>query len=307
MSDIDESLFGFDRRPSQYVSLKEAIGLLPEVSQYSDFFIKYCQPSIKACASLSDTVPVGKSKFGGAPDFPEGVSYPLDKDGRHFVFHAQINLEELADLQEYLPRAGMLYFFMEAIEGFYGTPFVFYHKDSSSLIRYRYPKKVVFTDCVEILNSYFLKFFESVSVPDLCFYEVRQFAEKRFPELVSYYGLNDDTGYTEFEPIESASSALGFKFLNLHKLSVREYSIDSKIFSNAIELNGLPRSQSEIPTEYAASTHNGSPSEWLNLLSINSFCSDVCFGGHNGALTYNVKKADLAALDFSKVVASISV
>lgn len=61
----------------------------------------------------SDTqIALGASKFGGAPDVPEGFEWPQWK-GKSLAFLAQINLSEIApfDLEEQLPRTGVLLFF----------------------------------------------------------------------------------------------------------------------------------------------------------------------------------------------------
>lgn len=51
----------------------------------------------------------GNHRFGGLPDLPAGVT--LLEDGMQFI--AQINCADLAHLQDYLPRTGILYFFIK--------------------------------------------------------------------------------------------------------------------------------------------------------------------------------------------------
>lgn len=51
----------------------------------------------------------GNHRFGGLPDLPAGVT--LLEDGMQFI--AQINCTELAHLQDYLPKTGVLYFFIK--------------------------------------------------------------------------------------------------------------------------------------------------------------------------------------------------
>jgi len=63
---------------------------------------------------------VGNHRFGGMPDLPEEMEYPefygdYDKRTFKYEFIGQINCTEIAHLQEYLPRKGMLYFFLETL------------------------------------------------------------------------------------------------------------------------------------------------------------------------------------------------
>src|SRR5262249_28452161 len=54
----------------------------------------------------------GRSKIGGRPDLPDGLSWPAHR-GKPLAFLAQVNLAELqgAASPEELPRTGMLWFF----------------------------------------------------------------------------------------------------------------------------------------------------------------------------------------------------
>lgn len=66
-------------------------------------------------ATLSDDaqIPLGASKFGGAPDVPADFVWPTWK-GKSLTFLAQINLAEVAslDIEKQLPCAGVLLFFV---------------------------------------------------------------------------------------------------------------------------------------------------------------------------------------------------
>ncbi len=58
-------------------------------------------------------VNVGQSKTGGMPDVAEGIDYPYDKDGKPYIFLAQLNLSELNSIFQIVPYTGMLYFFIQ--------------------------------------------------------------------------------------------------------------------------------------------------------------------------------------------------
>ncbi len=61
----------------------------------------------------------GRSRIGGTPELPEGTRWPYSGN-LPLAFIAQINLEELPDIQErqLLPAKGILYFFYEPTQNF---------------------------------------------------------------------------------------------------------------------------------------------------------------------------------------------
>ena len=66
---------------------------------------------------LEDTRPSGFSKFGGLPDFPEGIGYPHDRDGNPEIFLAQLDMAQLSNRLETSKRigdTGFLYLFAQA-------------------------------------------------------------------------------------------------------------------------------------------------------------------------------------------------
>lgn len=78
-----------------------------------------------------DDLPIGVSKFGGCPDLPEGVEWfrTVETD-IPMSFIAQVNFAEAApfDLEQKLPRKGMLYFFYDISPD--GMPWGFDPKDA---------------------------------------------------------------------------------------------------------------------------------------------------------------------------------
>lgn len=74
-------------------------------------------PSIRvhAQAAHEESIGIGPSKIGGAPDLPESVTWPTWKDSP-MSFLAQIRLADIAplDTQALLPHTGLLSFFYDA-------------------------------------------------------------------------------------------------------------------------------------------------------------------------------------------------
>ncbi len=83
-------------------------------ARLQDAVIERLLPAIALAATRKGDaeIAVGASKFGGAPDVPEGFAWPLWND-LPLSFIAQINLTELApfDIENRLPSSGLLSFF----------------------------------------------------------------------------------------------------------------------------------------------------------------------------------------------------
>lgn len=77
----------------------------------------HLQPSIALQLEPAASLPVGMSKMGGLPDFPNGWTLPV-YNGKPLTFIAQYNLQEIREAapDTGLPEQGMLYFFYEADE-----------------------------------------------------------------------------------------------------------------------------------------------------------------------------------------------
>ncbi len=84
---------------------------------------KYYSPSIKLSTQKnkrSFKKELGKSQIGGWPDLPKGMEWPK-WDGRPMSFLAQINLEEMHEInpQLHLPKQGLLSFFLGCTDDSY--------------------------------------------------------------------------------------------------------------------------------------------------------------------------------------------
>jgi uncharacterized protein YwqG len=81
--------------------------------------IDLLRPAIALSATrlVDEEIPLGASKFGGAPDVPEGFVWPTWNE-KPLGFLAQINLEEVGpfDVEKQLPQSGLLSFFYEVDE-----------------------------------------------------------------------------------------------------------------------------------------------------------------------------------------------
>lgn len=78
-----------------------------------DAIIQLLKPSI-CLKTKNGNVKIGQSKLGGMPDLPTDISFPLDKNGRPYIFLGQINLSEFNKWSKnFALTNGLLYFFIQ--------------------------------------------------------------------------------------------------------------------------------------------------------------------------------------------------
>lgn len=225
----------------------------------------------------------GNTRFGGAPDLPPGMAFPLSEGGSHWRFYAQLNLAEVAPLQPYLPREGMLYFFGEDQESLEKSLVVHSTAPLESLVTYAYPEDVQFENgFADDLYPGLKAFAEAtVSVPNL--YRAQDRWTGRDAVLMKI---------EENEKLQKAYWALD------EELSGKEESchlVNAHVFT-----------QHKTPEEQASDAKGGLPGEWINLLTLESDRrpNGFCFWDA-GTLTYSIHMKDLALGDFSRVFVSL--
>ena len=96
------------------------------------YFEKLLKPEIRIKLNQvnESEIKIGQSKIGGRPDVPENFEWPTDSKGKHLVFLAQFNFEEISNEEIDLPQQGMLYFFYSEDQEFWG-----YSKEGSDAYR----------------------------------------------------------------------------------------------------------------------------------------------------------------------------
>jgi uncharacterized protein YwqG len=71
-------------------------------------------PTVIIKAEPEKRVPFKCSKFGGNPDLPDSLSWPISRNGQPYTFIAQLNLNEIEDLNSLeLPATGILFLFLD--------------------------------------------------------------------------------------------------------------------------------------------------------------------------------------------------
>lgn len=218
---------------------------------------------------LETTVPddysrVGASRMGGFPDLGNPGQFPKT-DGLHWIFLAQINMEEVAPFNSYLPRSGLLSFFLDSTESLNGKV-VFYQGDMGMLntIRHVGADEMLSPGDDYTQRPHRVRFGRRFSLPHSP------------PD-----GITHDLAWESYYNSEA-----------LHE------SVDHQI-------NGYTFTQHESPQKLAANTLRGQPNEWVPLLQLGWDSKvGFCFWDA-GTVTFCIHQEDLRRHDFSKVHVSL--
>lgn len=220
----------------------------------------------------------GNSRFGGLPDLPAGTSYPsfTSYDGtlKGLQFISQLNCADIAHLQDYLPRTGILYFFIRDQDDF--EPLVMYHDGDMSVLQSASELDItedyIFDDR-GIYSPYKATFDKYPGIP--FFYNVRDYLKDSFPELKALEDMYDET--------ESLKEALYPSVTPVH-------SINSYVFK-----------QHDTPEMEAVNVFKGKPEDWVVLLRVGSDRNTGFSFWDAGEIYFVIHKSDLAQKNFSKV------
>ncbi|MEJ9169891.1 YwqG family protein, partial [Bacillus thuringiensis] len=92
-----------------------------ELEQYRSILEESVKPYVKVSGTQAETT-LFESKFGGYPYLPIDQEHPKDSNGQPMMLLAQLNLEEIPNI-EHMPQHGMLQFFISAEEDLFGADF----------------------------------------------------------------------------------------------------------------------------------------------------------------------------------------
>lgn len=285
---IDQSLYDLSDYPEALKTLEDALNKHPELDPIKAALVKYSVMGTELVPCKQNEIPLGASKVGGMPDLPPHLQYPTQENGL-YSFHAQINCAEAAPYQNYLPRQGMLYFFVS---------------DEESV----QTAKVLYSESTENLSPYALdddSFFYDESIPDAGYeaqavafknhlsipifsHITQRIALERFPECAELWKKPEDPD--EFEAYDERMDDINYSEFDLKSTS--HHAININVFT-----------QNESPQEQASARYGGDAHEWMVLLCMESEGSFNFWDA--GTLTYCIHKKDLAINDFSTIYASI--
>lgn len=271
----DNDLF-FAKHDPALLQLLEAQISTTGLDQFKEGLINHTRKSVALATTEEDTYnETGNHRFGGLPDLPAGIPYPTFIDWHQqekgLQFIAQLNCAAIAHLQDYLPRTGILYFFIIDQEEM-GPKVLYYDGDISTL--QSAATLTIDPDFIYDQNGIYTPFKadagEYASIPKL--YN----AHDLYPELADM-----DELYEQTEQLEAG----------LHADSIKPvHGINSYVFK-----------QHDTPEIEAVDKKKGRPEDWMVLLRVSSDNNPgFCFWDA-GEIYFVIHKSDLAKKDFSNV------
>ncbi|UPK67444.1 DUF1963 domain-containing protein [Chitinophaga filiformis] len=249
------------------------------LDRFRDGLARYTRRSIALETTVEDTyTEKGNHRFGGLPDLPPGLSYPSFIDAyaqeRGLQFIAQINCAAIAPLQDYLPRTGMLYFFVRDLQDQeeMGPEVLYYDGDISQLQSAKDLdiEPAFIYDDQGIYRPFRVKAGKYPDIPVM--YNTRM----RYPALADMEDM-----YEETEKLKN-----GFKASSVNPM----HSMNSHVFK-----------QHDTPEMEAANAKKGKPEEWMVLLRVGSDNNPGFQFWDAGEIYFVIHKSDLEKKDFSNV------
>ncbi len=282
----DDSHFECETREAKLLALPASLqkSLKAEQLEALLFLVK---KEIFLCHHQAETYEnTGNTRFGGWPDLPKSWTYPRweqQEDGQSvsycMEFIAQLNCAELASYQSFLPRQGILYFFLSSVQEFQA--------------RALYASEAL---CRELCSGKSLNF-ESGDFYDFAEppYEAFNITVEARATLPNFYSASSNS-----YRFRERSSPLGDQPEILEQID-DQLSDQEKISSHS--LNAHVFTQNESPEHQAALAFGGYPQDWVVLLKVASLGSFQWWDA--GELFFVIHKSDLAKGDFSNVFCSL--
>ncbi len=235
---------------------------------------------------------IGNNRFGGMPDLPESIVYPTfkyDKKTYKYEFIAQINCQEIAHLQDYMPRTGTLYFFLSSLhfigfeDKFKLAQVLYSEGENQELIS---GKNLIFSN-----EDYY------EMVDEGCYQGIKVAVNEMVTFPFFYFHYNYPHIFKgRAEKLEEAfevDEKLEDKIYDNFETPVQELNkVD-------FEINGYFFTQHESPELQAALSKKGEPQDWITLLKVTSR-GDFQWGDA-GDLAFVIHKSDLLKKNFSNV------
>jgi uncharacterized protein YwqG len=103
-----------------------------QLTAFEEVLLRRARAAIQIESTAPDDYSIpGISRLGGFPDLVDASKFPKT-DKRYWIFLAQINLAEIASLNHFLPRKGLLSFFADSTESL-SCRVLFYDGDTGAL------------------------------------------------------------------------------------------------------------------------------------------------------------------------------
>ncbi|MBW8688300.1 DUF1963 domain-containing protein [Chitinophaga sp. B61] len=278
----DDSLFFSANDPALATKLEEAVKA-QGLEEYLSGLSRLGRKAVAlATTEEDDYATPGNIRFGGLPDLPADIPYPYFKayngEQKAMQFLAQINCANIAHLQDYLPRTGMLYFFIEDQEDL--NPKVIYYNGEASALQPGNTLNITEEDVYDERGLYTPFKAVAESYPDVpSFYNARDYYKGVSPELSALEEMDNETEALK-DAVKPATEPV--------------HSINSYVFK-----------QHDTPEKEAVHALRGKPEDWMVLLRVSSDNNTGFSFWDAGEIYFVIHKSDLAKANFSNIYAGL--
>lgn len=240
---------------------------------------KYYKPHIKSEIRMSARdrsygVPIGTSKWGGAPDIPVGSEWPASHLNAPYKLLTQINLKELHSIKHednLLPKTGMLYFAYatdaDSCQWYYRT-------DCFKVFYVATEKKELVRQPLQLKNR-----FRATAVE---FKQAYGFQKENDIEIKEYNSSAEECAYESgrlWEPITDIIQPAGRM---------------TKMFGYLNDIQG-------DMTPNCAKDLGGKVDDWILLLQLDSQPESYMMWHDVGRIYFLIKRSDLESLNFDNL------
>jgi uncharacterized protein YwqG len=255
------------------------------LSEKWSYFENHLKPEIRLTIQNvpESEIPIGQTKIGGRPDLPKEIEWPKQNNGKHLAFLAQINLNEVDNIELTLPDQGIIYFFYSEDQEFWGyskenaNDFRVMHSiNTKELERREIPttlttlKNGMYQPCkVEYTNSYSLPNWE------------HEFVSEQFKDM-------DNDPYIDISSSGEYITKLGGHSINVQ--GTMEY--ECEMVDRGYDWNSVPPSEKDHIKE--------SQYRWQLLFQLDSENEAQMMWGDVGKLYFWIKEEDLKSRRFDK-------
>ncbi len=268
---------------------------------------KKIAPSLKQSIKLKPKISNVKksfSKMGGTPNSISGFEWPMNKEGEHLSFIAQIHVEDIKHLDELgvLPNQGILYFFYDAFyqpsgyenEHQSGWRVIYHLIVPSKTTKISYPKDLV------VRNNEAESVFEKLIFHE---FQIDAYSEYTMPPYESEFvrslhlDFDDLWKYEQFY-FEQINQKPRYRMLGFpdRKIVNTDMAAICSITANGMDYYALGDSGYDLPKPI------GDKEEWILLLQIDSDLEvGMAWGGEEmGRIYFWIRKQDLLQKNFDQ-------
>lgn len=263
-----------------------------------DYIHKNMKNSIKIkLEEEEDYKVVGSSRIGGYPDVPENFNWPKTKEGDFMTLIAQLNMSEISkyDLDNVLPKNGLLYFFMGIDEPAYDIEHkVIYFESAENIKLMKIEETTILEDDCEF-KSFKASATSTVDIPNYAYmdYDV-------IDDSDSYFDMEEEV---KFSCGNNIGSIFGYPD-GQHDDSELEAAL--KIILNE-GYHYSPKEKDKLINYYKGDV-NKADEEISNICMLLEIDSENNVGFQwwdSGCIHFFIRKEDLINKDFSKTYLSL--